>query len=74
MENQLHWVMGISFNDDPMRARTRAATHNLAILTHITLNSILIGLDPIKRNGSIKTRRIIAAASDRYREELFGIK
>ena len=33
MENQLHWVMGVSFNDDPMRARTRAAAHNLAVFT-----------------------------------------
>jgi len=72
VENQLHWVMGVSFNDDPMRARTRAAAQNLAVRKHITLN--LIRLDPIKRKGSIKTRRIIAATSDRYREELFGIK
>ncbi len=72
MENQLHWVMGVSFNDDPLRAWTKAAAHNLAVLKHITLNPIR--LDPIKRKGNIKTRRIIAAASDRYREELFGIK
>ena len=72
VENQLHWVMDVSFNDDQMRARTKAAAHNLALLKHITLN--LIRLDPVKRKGSIKTRRIIAATSDRYRAELLGLK
>jgi predicted transposase YbfD/YdcC len=72
VENRLHWVMDVTFNDDQMRARTKAAAHNLAVLKHITLN--LIRLDPIKRKGSIKTRRIIAATSDRYRAELLGLK
>ena len=72
VENQLHWVMDVSFNDHQMRARTKAAAHNLAVLKHITLN--LIRLDPVKRKGSIKTRRIIAATSDRYRAELLGLK
>ena len=55
-----------------MRARTQAAAHNLAVLKHITLN--LIRLDPAKRKGSFKTRRIIPATSDRYRAELLGLK
>lgn len=71
VENRLHWVMDVSFNDDQMRARTKAAAHNLAVLKHITLN--LIRLDPVKRRGSIKTRRIIAATSDRYRAQLLGL-
>lgn len=72
VENQLHWVMDVSFNDDQMRARTKASAHNLAVLKHIALN--LIRLDPVKRKGSIKTRRIIAATSDRYREQLLGLR
>ena len=72
VENRLHWVMDVSFNDDQMRARTKAAAHNLAVLKHITLN--LIRLDPVKRIGSTKTRRIIAATSDQYRAELLGLK
>jgi pyridoxine 5'-phosphate synthase PdxJ len=39
-------------------------------LKHITLN--LIRLDPIKRKGGIKARRLIAATSDHYREHLLG--
>ena len=48
------------------------AAHNLAVLKHITLN--LIRLDPIPRKGGIKVRRLIAATSDEYREQLFGLR
>ena len=71
VENRLHWVMDVIFNDDQMRARTKYAAHNLALLKHITLN--LIRLDPIKRKGGIKARRLIAATSDNYRAQLFGL-
>jgi len=72
VENRLHWIMDVAFNDDQMRARTKAAAHNLAVLKHITLN--LIRLDPVKRKGGVKARRLIAAASDRYRAELLGLQ
>lgn len=71
VENRLHWTMDVTFNDDQMRARTQSAAHNLAVLKHITLN--LIRLDPIKRKGGIKARRLIAATSDLYRAELLGL-
>ena len=71
VENRLHWCMDVAFADDQMRARTKHAAHNLAILKHITLN--LIRLDPIKRKGGIKARRFIAATSDAYREHLLGL-
>lgn len=72
VENRLHWVMDMIFNDDQMRARTKHAAHNLVVLKHITLN--LIRLDPIKRKGGVKARRLIAATSDNYRAELLGLK
>lgn len=71
VENRLHWCMDVVFGDDQMRARTGHAAHNLAVLKHITLN--LIRLDPIPRKGGIKVRRLIAATSDEYREQLFGL-
>ena len=71
VENRLHWCMDVAFADDQMRARSGHASHNLAILKHITLN--LIRLDPIKRKGGIKARRFIAASSDQYREHLLGL-
>jgi predicted transposase YbfD/YdcC len=72
VENRLHWSMDVSFNDDQMRASTKAAAHNLAVLKHITLN--LLRLDPIKRKGGVKARRLIAATSDSYRAELLGLR
>jgi hypothetical protein len=30
-------------------------------------------MDPVKRKGGIKARRLIAATSDRYRAELLGL-
>ena len=71
VENRLHWCMDVAFADDQMRARTGHAAHNLAVLKHITLN--LIRLDPIKRKGGIKARRLIAATSDLYRAQLLGL-
>ena len=71
IENRLHWCMDVCFNDDQMRARTKAAAHNLAVLKHITLN--LIRLDPVKRKGGVKARRLIAATSDLYRAQLLGL-
>ena len=68
IENRLHWSMDVSFNDDQMRARTKAAAHNLAVLKHINL----IRLDTIRRKGGIKARRLVAATSDRYRALLLG--
>jgi len=72
VENRLHWIMDVSLNDDQMRARTKAAAHNLAVVRHITLN--LIRLDPIQRKGGVKARRLIAATSDSYRAELLGLR
>jgi predicted transposase YbfD/YdcC len=71
VENRLHWCMDVVFADDQMRARTGHAAHNLAVLKHITLN--LIRLDPVKRKGGIKARRLIAATSDLYRAQLLGL-
>jgi predicted transposase YbfD/YdcC len=71
VENSLHWCMDVTFADDQMRARTKHSAHNLAILKHITLN--LIRLDPIRRKGGIKARRLIAATSDLYRAQLLGL-
>jgi predicted transposase YbfD/YdcC len=71
VENRLHWCMDVVFQDDQMRARTGFAAHNLALLKHITLN--LIRLDPLKRKGGLKVRRLIASTSDHYRAQLLGL-
>ena len=71
VENTLHWCMDVVFGDDQMRARTGNAAHNFAVMRHIALN--LIRLDPVKRKGGLKVRRLIAATSDDYRAQLLGL-
>ena len=71
VENNLHWCMDVAFGDDQMRVRTGNAAHNFAVMRHFALN--LIRLDPVKRKGGLKVRRLIAAASDAYRAELLGL-
>lgn len=71
VENSLHWCMDVAFGDDQMRARTGNAAHNFAVMRHFALN--LIRLDPIKRKGGLKVRRLIAATSDAYRAQLLGL-
>jgi hypothetical protein len=71
VENSLRWCMDIATHDDQMRARTGHCAHNLATLRHIDLN--LIRMDPVKRKGGLKARRLIAAISDNHRAKLLGL-
>lgn len=71
VENRLHWCMDVAFADDQMRARSGYAAHNLAVLKQLTMN--LIRLDPVKRKGGIKIRRLIAAISEDYMSALLGL-
>jgi hypothetical protein len=67
----LHSLIDVSFSDRwnarPHQGR-RAQTQ--VVLEHIALT--LISLDPVKQRGSLKTRRIILAPSDRRHSELLG--
>lgn len=38
IENSLHWVLDMSFNEDYSRIRKENAPHVMAILRHIALN------------------------------------
>lgn len=72
MENSVHGCLDVALNDDQMRARTRNAGANLAIIRRLVLN--LLRLDTSKRKGGIHTRRILAASSDSYRAKLLGLE
>jgi len=56
----------------PQRSKAGTGIHSLREprqdrFTH------LIRMGPVKRKGGIKARRLIAATSDNYRAELFGL-
>ena len=72
IENSVHWCLDVALNDDQMRARTKNAGANLAIVRRLVLN--LFRLDTAKKKGGIYTRRILAASSDAYRSRLLGLE
>jgi predicted transposase YbfD/YdcC len=72
VENQLHWVLDVVFNEDQSRARTRYAAENLSTLRRWTLN--LIKADRLKPKRSLKGRRKIAGWDDSYLLHLLGLQ
>lgn len=67
VENKLHWVMDMVFNED--RNHTRNAAENLSRLRQLSLN--LIRLNP-RKHTSLKTRRKVAAWSPKYLTQLLS--
>lgn len=55
IENSLHWVMDVVFNEDQSRIRSGYADENLAMIRHISLN--LVKQDPVKKSIRMKRRR-----------------
>jgi predicted transposase YbfD/YdcC len=70
VENRLHWCLDVCLNDDQARARVKNSAQNLAAVRRMVLN--IFRLDKT-RKGGIKTRRLVAATSDSYRETLLGL-
>jgi hypothetical protein len=62
IENHLHWVLDVAFDEDRSRARTCHAPKNLAILRHLALN--LLRRDRSARG--VATKRLRAALSDSF--------
>jgi predicted transposase YbfD/YdcC len=69
IENQLHWVLDVTFHEDAHRARTGHSAENFATVRHLALN-ILRG-DTTKL--SIKNRRMKAALNNDYLASLMGL-
>lgn len=67
IENQLHWVLDVAFDQDNNRTRTGHSAHNLAILHHIALN--LIKQEKSLKLG-VKNRRLHAAWDNTYLAKL----
>lgn len=61
---------GLCRRPDASTNRSRGAY--LTILKRLTLN--LIRLNPVKRKGSFRTKRIIAATSDECQAHLLGLE
>jgi predicted transposase YbfD/YdcC len=67
IENQVHWVLDMSFGEDQSRIRRGLAAENAAILRRIALNAVR---HHSWKHYSIKARRLIAGWNDAYRLQL----
>ena len=63
IENQLHWVLDVSFNEDASRIRKDNSPENLAIIRHIALN--LLKQEKTLKTG-IKNKRKNAGWDEKY--------
>jgi predicted transposase YbfD/YdcC len=64
-ENNLHWQLDISMNEDSCRIRQQNSTENLATVRHTSLN-LLKNEKPL--DGGIKRKHKQENRSDSYRE------
>ena len=71
VENNLHWVLDVAFDEDRSRVRKDNAPQNMAMLRHVALN--LLKADKSTKVG-IKTRRKMAGWSNEYLAHLLGVK
>jgi hypothetical protein len=68
IENNLHWILDVTFNEDQSRLRTGHGAKNMAVVRHFALNLVRQVAD--KR--SIKRRRKWAAWDPKYLMEILG--
>lgn len=62
IENQLHWHLDVSFNEDKSRIRTDNAPENMAVIRKLALQT----LKQMTDKSSIKRRRLKAAWNNDY--------
>lgn len=63
VENNLHWVLDVQFNEDKSRKRKDNAAENFAIVRRFALTKIT--QTPLKRYG-VNNRRMIASWNEEY--------
>lgn len=69
IENNLHWQLDVTFDEDKLRMRIKNAAQNLSIMRRMILN--VLKLDGIK--GSLKGKRKKAGWSKSYFDALLAI-
>jgi predicted transposase YbfD/YdcC len=72
IENSLHWVLDVAFDEDRSRTRNGNAPENLATLRRWTLN--LIRNEKSNAQASVKARRKLAGWDNAYLTKLLGQK
>jgi predicted transposase YbfD/YdcC len=71
VENNLHWVLDMAFDEDRSRVRKDNAPENMAMLRHVALN--LIKADTLMKGG-VQRHRKLAGWDERFLAHLVGVK
>ena len=71
IENKLHWVLDVGFNEDSSRKRNLNAAQNYSILLKIALN--LLKNEKTEKQG-IKGKRLKAGWNENYLMTVLGLK
>jgi predicted transposase YbfD/YdcC len=70
IENKLHWILDVAFNEDLNRKRAGNASQNLSLINKIALNTT-------KNEKScklgVKSKRKMAGWSNEYRQTLLSV-
>ena len=69
IENQLHWVLDVAFNEDQSRVRKGYAAENLAVIRHLVLN--LLTNEKTVKLGK-RTKRLRCGWDVAYRERVLA--
>ena len=69
IENQLHWILDVSFQEDASQACQGHSAENLAVIRHVGLN--LLSRDKKTKVG-IKGKRLKAGWNDDYLQEVIA--
>ena len=77
VENQLHWMLDVAFNEDDCRVRKDHAPENLAVVRHIALalhnlHGNVVDLPGKKRKLGLANRRQLASWHKPYLAKLLG--
>lgn len=70
IENKLHWVLDVQFNEDKSRTRNGNGDQNFAIIRHIALNLLKLYIKP---KMSLRIKRKNAAWSNQILQEILNI-
>jgi predicted transposase YbfD/YdcC len=73
IENQLHWVLDVSWDEDACRVRHQTAARNMATLRKITLNLARLAQQKQPKRISLKNIRHLAAWDDALRNSILGL-
>ena len=70
IENKLHWVLDVAFQEDLCRVRKKNGPQNLAMLRHVALN--LLRTEKTAKVG-VKNKRLSAGWDESYLAKVIGI-